>query len=889
MRVWNPRLSSSLSIASLAAHSFGINCVAFTACSRHLVSVGSQHDQSVHVWDWRAGRKIASNKVSFDVRSISCLQDGTGFVTAGDRHVRFWYTDIPGEDSDVRTTVPLQGRSAILGEHKDNQFVAVCCGRGEAASAVFAVTRAGLLLQLGEGRLPARWVELRLKVALCLAVGAELLLAGGGEGLVRCLSPQSLLHLVTLPLPTHTKTSAEVVALAFDERNNRASVFYGDHSLVVWGLGDIQHPCQLYVDQYHGSSVWGLDTLPGLLSSFVTCGEETVRLWNIDPALFGGAGGPRVRPAHTITVDTRASASKRGLRCLRVSPGGDHLATGDWAGIIRVFDTATHRELHKIDAHDAEVAGLEYSSCGGAGLLASCSRDRLVHLFDVERGYVFLSTQDDHSGAVTGVRFRSDGEDGLQLISCGSDRSIIVRGVRREGCRLALPRQQHIIARAVPLDLELHPVNGSLALACQDRKVRVYPLAATGSTKPRLMQASTSKSTTASLYRLALDRSGNYVATSSTDKTIAVYNFRTGELVASLSGHSELVTGITFSADNQFLISTSADSCIFIWKLPSRIVAAITDVKQVAEDVEGTPAPIEIDEEEEATAINERFGSPPTDMMTEMPLKIEDRYRFSIGKLPFWAREGLENNGRSNGGMVSVRNNGTPRNLDNCFSDIDISNEPPEADVVSLKLTEAPDSPNIVPSPIGFFSSSKIPNLLKEDILVKSSSISKAWRDGNTPVQLGKMGKKKEIENDRSSSLDSPLSPKNKLFTDESSETANIFEKGGEEDGQRNHSIAHKTEGKSQKTEESVLASREPSLYVDLVDDCLGKVQEATENLLSIQQQVKADRGMDIITRDGLLSKISNAAVSIETLTLTVSREVNQSLSVQESADSISL
>ena len=55
-----------------------------------MVSVGSQHDMIVNVWDWRNNVKVASNKISTKVKAISFAENGNYFVTAGNRHVKFW-------------------------------------------------------------------------------------------------------------------------------------------------------------------------------------------------------------------------------------------------------------------------------------------------------------------------------------------------------------------------------------------------------------------------------------------------------------------------------------------------------------------------------------------------------------------------------------------------------------------------------------------------------------------------------------------------------------------------------------------------------------------------------------------------------------------------------
>jgi mitogen-activated protein kinase binding protein 1 len=58
------------------------------------------------------------------------------------------------------------GRSAILGEQKDNEFCDVRCGRGAGAAMTYAITRAGLLCQFNARRLLDKWVELRVGVTI---------------------------------------------------------------------------------------------------------------------------------------------------------------------------------------------------------------------------------------------------------------------------------------------------------------------------------------------------------------------------------------------------------------------------------------------------------------------------------------------------------------------------------------------------------------------------------------------------------------------------------------------------------------------------------------------------------------------------------------------------
>ena len=60
--------------------------------------------------------------------------------------------------------VPLNGRSGILGEQKNNFFCGVACGQGASASKTFAITQSGLLCEFNEKRLLDKWVELRVRL-----------------------------------------------------------------------------------------------------------------------------------------------------------------------------------------------------------------------------------------------------------------------------------------------------------------------------------------------------------------------------------------------------------------------------------------------------------------------------------------------------------------------------------------------------------------------------------------------------------------------------------------------------------------------------------------------------------------------------------------------------
>ncbi len=67
------------------------------------------------------------------------------------------------------------------------------------------------------------------------------------------------------------------------------------------------------------------------------------------------------------------------------------------------------------------------------------------------------------------------------------------------------------------------------------------------------------------LIKVCLDRSGAFAAASCTDKSLAVYDYHSGECMATMVGHSELVTGVRFTNDCRHLVSVSGQFFFIIF------------------------------------------------------------------------------------------------------------------------------------------------------------------------------------------------------------------------------------------------------------------------------------------------------------------------------------
>ncbi|KAG8449439.1 hypothetical protein GDO86_016189 [Hymenochirus boettgeri] len=640
VRVWD--VAERTQVAELHEHKYGVACVAFSPTSKYIVSVGYQHDMIVNVWSWKKNVVVAANKVSSKVTAVSFSEDSSYFVTAGNRHVKFWYLD-EAKSSKVNSTIPLLGRSGLLGELRNNFFTDVACGKGKKSSSTFCITSSGLLCEFNDQRLLDKWVELRTTVANCILVNQDYIFCGCADGTVRIFNPNNLHFLSTMPKPhslgvdiaTVTEASRlfssaadakypDTIAMTFDHTNQWLSCVYNDHSLYVWDVKDLKKVGKVYSALYHSSCVWSIEVYPEVKdsnpaclppNSFITCSSDsTIRLWNMETSNIHGAALHRNILSNDLMkiilidgntqalldteynsaglgdkADHQALDTKAGIRSVCISPSGQHLASGDRTGTLRVHELQTLRELLKVEAHDSEILCLEYSKPEtGMNLLASASRDRLIHVLDADKDYSLQQTLDDHSSSITAVKFAAnDGK--VRMISCGADKSIYFRTADKVGdAAVNFTRTHHIVRKTTLYDMDVDPSLKYAAIGCQDRNIRIFNISS-GKQK-KLYKGSQSEDGT--IIKVQTDPSGLYVATSCSDKNLSIFDFYSGECVATMFGHSEIVTGMKFTNDCKHLISVSGDSCIFIWRLSSEMTInmrqRLAEIKQRGKQMDKT-------------------------------------------------------------------------------------------------------------------------------------------------------------------------------------------------------------------------------------------------------------------------------------------------------------
>lgn len=179
--------------------------------------------------------------------------------------------------------------------------------------------------------------------------------------------------------------------------------------------------------------------------------------------------------------------------------------------------------------------------------------------------YPPVCTLDNHTSSVTALRFSTDGS---RLITCGGDKTVVFSSLT--GTTVSKMRSVQTPHGTVT-GLAVDATNKFAVTSGQDKRVNIWNVQ-TGKHVRAYRHDSWGE-----LYKCDIDPSGMYIATSGIDKVIRILDFFSGEVVAEVSGHSELITGLRFSPDGRNLLTVSGDGCILQWRLGETLQAAMRD------------------------------------------------------------------------------------------------------------------------------------------------------------------------------------------------------------------------------------------------------------------------------------------------------------------------
>ncbi|MBN8618745.1 MAG: protein kinase [Anaerolineae bacterium] len=365
------------------------------------------------------------------------------------------------------------------------------------------------------------------------------LLASGGRDNIIIIRDAQTGQPIGAPLSGHTNW---INSLAFSADSQVLYSASADGTLRRW---DTQTGQPISAPLSVNQAVWSVTASPD--GEFIAAGaaDGSITIWNSNGEQIG-----QPIAAHTDIV-----------YALAFSPDSRQLASASGDGSIQVWNPENAQPLtDPLLGHTGFVLNLLYTPDGST--LISTGVDAEVIFWDTQTGELLYSIPTGHTRRVKGLALSPDG----QILATGSDDAALRLWDMSTGEMIGSPHSGHLDAI---WSLSFAPDGATIASASSDRSVIIWNTTDLPALSiAALPQSDDALSVTFNPDGTQFAFAGGFL--NEEDFNIHLWDSASLEETAFLEGHTNYITGLAYSPDNQHLVSASVDGTLRIWNLITR-------------------------------------------------------------------------------------------------------------------------------------------------------------------------------------------------------------------------------------------------------------------------------------------------------------------------------
>ena len=357
-------------------------------------------------------------------------------------------------------------------------------------------------------------------------------------------------------LQTLTGHSHSVNSVAYSPDGQTLASGSNDNTIKLWNVNTGK---LLQTLKSHSYSVNSVAYSPDSQTLASASGDNTIKLWNVK------------------TGELLQTLKSHSVNSVAYSPDGQILSSASGDKTIKLWNVKTGELLQTFTGHSNGVYSVAYSPDGQT--LASGSFDYTIKLWNVKTRKL-LQTLTGHSSLVSSVAYSPDGQT---LASASGDKTIKIWQIPASISKAPVQQPQSQVSQPVISTPPSQYVIGLIALfllitpglviLSQILSQIYYNLYTPSPTSIANLSSGISLEKTLeghsdSVSSVAYSPNGQTLASGGgEDKTIKLWNVKTGKLLQTLKGHSEGVTSVAYSPDGQTLASGSYDKTIKLWNV----------------------------------------------------------------------------------------------------------------------------------------------------------------------------------------------------------------------------------------------------------------------------------------------------------------------------------